>query len=184
MEKKNKILTIPNLLSLFRILLIPLIVWLYCVKGDYIWTCVILILSGLTDTVDGWIARRFDMTSNIGIVLDPVADKMTQATIIFCLTYTFPVMRTFLLIFLVTEVILGLMGLVVMKANRAVYSAKWYGKITTWLLYVTAIVHVLFPGIPHNLSLAMVCACIAVLLFSLVSYAVRYAKLIREHRNV
>lgn len=75
---QNKILTIPNVLSFFRLCLIPVIIWMYCSKRDYVRTAVILLLSGATDILDGFIARRFNMVSDLGKVLDPVADKLTQ----------------------------------------------------------------------------------------------------------
>ena len=75
--KKENVLTIPNLLSLFRLLLIPVIVWLYCVRQDYRWTIVALAVSGLSDILDGIIARKFNMVSDLGKILDPCADKLT-----------------------------------------------------------------------------------------------------------
>ena len=63
---QSKILTIPNILSFFRLCLIPVIMWLYCVEENYFWAGGILILSGITDTVDGFVARRFHMASDLG----------------------------------------------------------------------------------------------------------------------
>ena len=74
---KGKIITIPNLLSLFRILLIPIIVWLYCVEKKYELTILVLLISGASDIIDGFIARRFNMISDIGKALDPIVDKLT-----------------------------------------------------------------------------------------------------------
>ena len=87
---QGKILTIPNILSLMRICMIPLFVWTYLAKENYMATAAILILSGLTDLTDGMIARRFNMVSNLGKALDPFADKLTQAAIMICLGYRFP----------------------------------------------------------------------------------------------
>ena len=78
---KNKILTIPNILSFFRLCLIPVIVWLYIGRENYFWTLVILIPSGITDIVDGIIARKCNMISDFGKAFDPIADKLTQAAI-------------------------------------------------------------------------------------------------------
>ena len=75
---KHKIITIPNILTFFRLLLIPVIVWLYLVKKDPIWTMAVLALSGITDIVDGIIARKCNMISDFGKAFDPVADKLTQ----------------------------------------------------------------------------------------------------------
>ena len=79
---KNAILTIPNLISLFRILLIPLIIWLYCGKKQYAATIAVVAISGVSDIIDGKIARKFNMVSDVGKVLDPIADKLTQAALV------------------------------------------------------------------------------------------------------
>ena len=73
---KNAILTIPNLISLFRILLIPLIIWLYCGKKQYAATIAVVAISGVSDIIDGKIARKFNMVSDVGKVLDPIADAI------------------------------------------------------------------------------------------------------------
>ena len=86
---KDKILTIPNILSFFRICLIPVIVWLYIGKEDYSLTLIILILSGFTDVVDGIIARKCNMISDFGKAFDPIADKLTQAAMLCCLVVRF-----------------------------------------------------------------------------------------------
>ena len=91
-KTENKILTIPNLLSLFRLILIPVIIWLYWFRKDYFPAGVLLIISGLTDLADGYIARHFNAVSNIGKILDPIADKLTQAAMLFCLVTRFPLM--------------------------------------------------------------------------------------------
>ena len=85
----NRIFTIPNLLSLIRILLIPVFVALFF-HDEMIWAALILIISGLTDTLDGYIARHFNMITNLGKVLDPIADKLTQAVVAFCLCVKMP----------------------------------------------------------------------------------------------
>ena len=90
---EKRILTIPNILSFFRLCLIPLFVWLYCVKKDYMWTAIVLLLSGATDMADGYIARRFQMVSALGKVLDPIADKLTQGAMLLCLFTRFQIGR-------------------------------------------------------------------------------------------
>ena len=80
----HRILTVPNLLSFFRILLIPVIICLYF-KEQYWWAFGLLVLSGATDVVDGWIARTFHVVSDFGKAIDPVADKLTQIALLLCL---------------------------------------------------------------------------------------------------
>ena len=82
---KKDFLTIPNALSLFRLCLVPLLIWVYCVPKEYIAAVCIIALSALTDIVDGKIARKFNMVSDVGKALDPLADKITQGALIFCL---------------------------------------------------------------------------------------------------
>ena len=87
---KGRILTIPNLLSLIRILLIPLFVWFYLRKNNIPATVITLLASALTDALDGVIARRFNMISDFGKALDPFADKLTQFAMLCCLLIRFP----------------------------------------------------------------------------------------------
>ena len=105
---ENKIFTIPNALSFFRICLIPLIIWLYVVKIQPFWAGYILILSGITDIVDGFIARHFHMISNLGKVLDPIADKLTQAAVLICLIVRFPFMLFPFILLIAKETFMGI----------------------------------------------------------------------------
>ena len=82
---KEDILTIPNLLSLIRLLLVPLIAWLNWGAKNYIMAGVVVVISALTDVADGFIARKFNMISDLGKILDPIADKLTQAMTMLCL---------------------------------------------------------------------------------------------------
>ena len=88
MRNKN-IFTIPNILSMFRLLLLPVIVYMYMNQKDYVLTGILLLISGLTDLLDGYIARTFNMMSDLGKILDPVADKATQAVVLLCLMTRF-----------------------------------------------------------------------------------------------
>ena len=114
---QHKIFTVPNLLSAFRLALIPVFIWLYCFRREYGWTAFVLILSGLTDIVDGFIARHFHMISDLGKMLDPVADKLTQGAMLFCLMTAFPFMMIPLILLVVKETIAAVTGLIINKAG-------------------------------------------------------------------
>ena len=86
---RKEIRTIPNLLSLFRVVLLPFYLYLVAQHSFYL-AGVIIAISGLTDFLDGFIARRYGMVTDLGKVLDPVADKLTQVTILLCLSIRFP----------------------------------------------------------------------------------------------
>ena len=180
---QNKILTIPNMLSFFRLCLIPVIMWLYCVEENYLWAGIILIVSGITDTVDGFVARHFHMTSDLGKVLDPVADKLTQAAMLFCLLTRFPLMILPLGIMVLKEFFMGVTGLMVIQKTGKVIGADWHGKVTTWLLYAMMILHVFWYNIPAALSRVLIAACVVMMLISLVLYGRHNLKALREDRK-
>ena len=180
---QNKILTIPNMLSFFRLCLIPVIMWLYCVEDNYLWAGIVLIVSGITDIVDGFVARHFHMTSDLGKVLDPVADKLTQAAMLFCLLTRFPLMILPLGIMVLKEFFMGVTGLMVIQKTGKVFGADWHGKVTTWLLYAMMILHVFWYNIPAALSRILIAACVVMMLISLVLYGRHNLKALREDRK-
>ena len=103
---KKDIFTIPNLLSLFRLLLIPVYITIYTNASgvsDYYLAAMILAVSCLTDLIDGKIARRFNMISTVGKILDPLADKLTQFSLIVCLSTKHSVLWYLVALFIVKE---------------------------------------------------------------------------------
>ncbi|MDM8124665.1 CDP-alcohol phosphatidyltransferase family protein [Mediterraneibacter glycyrrhizinilyticus] len=183
-SSQSKILTIPNLLSFFRLCLIPVFMWLYCVERNYLWTGIILIISGLTDTVDGIIARKFNMISDLGKVLDPIADKVTQAAMLFCLLTRFPLMIAPLALMVVKEFFMGVTGLLVIQKTGKVFGADWHGKVNTWLLYAMMIIHVFWYNIPDVVSKVLIGICVVMMLISLVLYGRHNLKALRETGTV
>ncbi len=179
-NSQSRILTIPNLLSLFRLCLIPVFMWLYCVEKNYLWTGIVLIISGLTDTVDGIIARKFNMISDLGKVLDPIADKVTQAAMLFCLLTRFPLMIAPLALMVVKEFFMGVTGLMVIQKTGKVFGADWHGKVNTWLLYAMMILHVFWYNIPDAVSKVLIGICVVMMLISLVLYGRHNLKALRE----
>ena len=176
-SSQSRTLTIPNLLSLFRLCLIPVFMWLYCVEKNYLWTGIVLIISGLTDTVDGIIARKF---SDLGKVLDPIADKVTQAAMLFCLLTRFPLMIAPLALMVVKEFFMGVTGLMVIQKTGKVFGADWHGKVNTWLLYAMMILHVFWYNIPDIVSKVLIGICVVMMLISLVLYGRHNLKALRE----
>ena len=184
---KNKILTIPNVLSFFRLCLIPFIVWLYISKEDYFWTLMVLLLSGLTDVVDGIIARKCNMISDFGKAFDPIADKLTQAAMLCCLVVRFNYMLIPLGMLVIKEVVTGITALISIKKTEQVEGAVWHGKLTTVVLYLMMAVHLVWFNIPTTVSLIMVGVCIGIMIMSFIMYSVRNIKAIKyksfEHEN-
>ena len=177
---KNKILTIPNVLSFFRLCLIPIIVWLYISKEDYFWTLMALLLSGLTDVVDGIIARKCNMISDFGKAFDPIADKLTQAAMLCCLVVRFNYMLIPLGMLAIKEVVTGITALISIKKTEQVEGAVWHGKLTTVVLYLMMAVHLVWFNIPTTVSLIMVGVCIGIMIMSFIMYSVRNIKAIKN----
>jgi len=178
--QKKEILTIPNLLSLFRLCLIPLIVWLYCGREWYYAAIGVILLSGASDIVDGFIARKFHMVSDFGKILDPVADKLTQAALLVCLVFRYPLMWAVIAVFAVREITMIVMGAVVIKKKDEVNSAKWYGKLNTVVIYAVMMLLILFPDLPTALANSMLLTSGGVMILSLILYARFYYKILRK----
>ena len=185
MEKitcKN-VFTIPNILSMFRILLIPIIIWLYCLKGDYGLTAIVLIISGATDAIDGYIARHYNMISDIGKALDPVADKLTQISMLYCLTIQFPLMLLPLGLLVIKEVTAAILGIMMIHSTKQVHSAVWHGKISTILLYSMMTLHILWINIPTIISDITIFVCTIVIILSFILYSIDYIKTLIKNKH-
>ena len=174
--KNRKILTIPNLLSLLRLIMIPQLMWLYLGKQDYVQTVILLALSGATDVLDGIIARKFNMISDFGKAFDPVADKLTQMAMLYCVGTTFPEIRFLLILLVVKEVLSGIMSLVSIRKTGQVQGAEWHGKAVTVLLY-TLIADRIVPGL---LSQVLLIVCAGMMLLSMALYWKRHWNSIRD----
>lgn len=180
---RKQILTIPNMLSFFRLLLVPLIVWAYIGLGNQ-WLAIGLVaLSGLTDIVDGKIARRFNMISDFGKILDPIADKVTQGVLIICLSAKYKLMIPLVILFALKEAVMLAMGYIILKRNDSVNSAKWYGKVNTAVLYATAILLIMFPSIPAEVATVMIIICGAFIVFSFIRYMLFYKSILSEQKE-
>lgn len=178
---KKKIITIPNILSFFRLCLIPVIVWLYCFENDYLWTTVTLVISALTDVVDGFVARKFNMISDFGKAFDPVADKLTQIIVMFCLVTRFPLMLIPLVILTIKEILAAILNMITLKKAGYVVAAVWHGKVNTILLYATMLIHIVWFNIPETVSNILIFICIGMMLISSVLYTKSDVKAISDN---
>ena len=140
--KQEKIFTIPNILSVFRIVLAPFFAYFYFsnTPNHYVWATVILLVSGATDILDGVIARKFNLITTLGKILDPIADKLTQAFIIVCLFINHYNDKDSLLVYVVIllfakEFTMLLGAIVLFKSGTRTSSSKWWGKLGTVLVY-------------------------------------------------
>lgn len=128
---------IPNALTVVRFILIPLIVY-YILTGQYIAGFIVLTISGLTDVLDGCIARKFNFITNFGKLIDPLADKATQIAVLASLTFKGIVPLWILLIVFIKEIVM-VAGASFLYGKKLVVSSRWYGKLATVLFYVAIV---------------------------------------------
>ena len=164
---------IPNTLTIIRFLLIPLIV-LYIFTGNYILAFVFFTISGITDIADGFIARKFNLSSNFGKLMDPLADKLTQISTLASLVFTNIIPIWILLIVLLKEFIM-IVGASFLYGKDVVVYSKWYGKLATVLFYIAIVVSLLLKqfeitGIWEHLDLALYYFALIATIFSLIMY--------------
>ena len=172
----KRVFTIPNLLSLLRICLIPFIVWMYfdaSIPRHYLAAMLLVVLSGLTDVVDGFIARHFNMVSDVGKLLDPAADKLTQAAVVICLATAHRTIIPLVVLIVVKELLMLFGAIKMMRSTKITPYAKWWGKLSTLIVYalmVYVLISDIYPAIPEwSITLFAVIACVS-MLFSLLSY--------------
>ena len=132
---------LPNTLTVIRLLLIPAIVF-YILTGNYILAFIFFTLSGITDIADGFIARKFNLVSNFGKLMDPLADKLTQIATLASLVFTNIIPVWILLIVFLKEFIM-ICGASFLYGKDVVVYSKWYGKLATVLFYIAIVVSLL-----------------------------------------
>ncbi len=178
--------TIPNILSLVRIAILPVFIILYIQSCNLqssalLYTAFgLLVLSGITDCLDGYIARKFNQQSEIGKLLDPIADKLTQVAVLICLATQYVEFLPLLLICTVKEMLQGLGGLIMLGRGAEMRSSRWYGKFATATFYVAVALIVIWDSMPHWLLLSLVILVALLMLFAFVRYLLVFLKLRKD----
>jgi cardiolipin synthase len=155
MEREQRIVTVPNLISVLRLLCVPLFIWLL-VDDQGVAAALVLGVLGVSDWVDGWIARHFDQGSNLGKVLDPVADRvlLIVAAVALLVDGSVPIVVGVLV--LVREAIVSIAVLVLAMAGARRIDVQWAGKAGTLSVMVAFPLFLLADSIDagHDLALA------------------------------
>lgn len=166
----GRIITVPNIMSFFRLCLVPVIVIAYRKSSDPWILAFLVAFSGITDVLDGMIARRFNQISNIGKILDPVADKLTQFALLYVLSERYSSMWFLIFFMLFKEIVQGAFGYLVLKRTSQIYGAQWFGKLSTVLLFVMALLLITFDGVSSYLADISACVCALALLMAFILY--------------
>ena len=173
-------MSIPNMISIGRIFLVPVFALLYT-QGKVMAAMGVLLLAAASDVLDGAIARRFHMETELGRALDPVADKLIQAAMMLCALWRTPSVWLLLGLHVLRELSLGIMSLYVLRITGHVYSAKWYGKVCTACVYVVMIAALAFPQIPDRIIDLGVMMCALLMALCLLGYMLNFQKILLQY---
>ncbi len=150
-------MSIPNILTTLRIILVPIYLWIFYTFGEnkFKYAILILIIAGITDVLDGYIARKYNMITRLGAVLDPIADKLTTFAVLVSLSSERLIPLWVLLVLIIKESILLLGGsYLYCFRDRKIVSADKFGKIATASFYL-AVFFVIFNINPSINSLLL-----------------------------
>lgn len=179
--------SIPNLMGYFRIALVGVYMYFFynSLNGGIYWPVITtIILSGITDFFDGKVARRFDMVTEWGKVLDPIADKITIGAIILSLAFKYKIVIALIVLYIIKEGFMGIVGLYSIKKGHKVEGAMWYGKVCTFGTYVILIALLLFPNMPGAVIDVLVIVDFALMIFTLANYVAYYGKMFKQDKAV
>ncbi len=180
---KRDLWSIPNILCYIRLLLIPIFVIKYIRAQEpveYVQVAIIIFASGITDFLDGFIARSFNMITDFGKLIDPVADKLTQAALIFVLVVKIKWMFLLLILFVVIQLFMLGAGLVMLKKGKRLNGSKWFGKVSTAVFYAVMLVLVAMPKLKQSIVNVLMLICGVFLALSFALYVREYIRMYRE----
>ncbi len=138
----NKNLNVPNVLSVVRLLLVGVFVYVFFAVSPRV-SGFVAVAAALTDIVDGFVARRFHMVTNLGKIIDPLADKMIQAAICLCIgiRYRIPILPV---LFVLKELAMIVGSFIILRSGKMIPGAQWYGKLATVVFFACTLAILFF----------------------------------------
>lgn len=181
--KTKEIFSIPNIIGYFRILMLPVFLYLYYHASstkEYVGTFILLAVIFLSDMADGYIARKYNMITNLGKILDPVADKLVQGTLAIAVAFHHSLMKVFFVVFLLKEAYMAIMGMYLLKAKSSLNGAQWYGKVCTAVVDVCILLLLFMPRLSNAVSNSMIVLMIVLELFAVAKYIKFHRQILKE----
>ncbi len=186
-ETKNEVIskdlmTIPNLLSFIRILLITPFVAFF-IERMYVAAAITVGISGLSDVLDGFIARKFHQESELGKVIDPLADKLTLIAVGVCLIFIEPYVLPLMIIMVLKDILMIIGGTMIINKGVIPPKSSWYGKASTFMFYISVgmvVLMAIFNYQNETLSLAVLGVTAGMMIFSLVNYAIIFFRIQKQ----
>ena len=176
---RREYFSVPNIMSYLRLLLIP--VYLVCYftaeeESGYGCAAAVIAVSGLTDMLDGKIARRFNMITEWGKFIDPVADKLTLAAIALSMAFRHVLMGVMFGVYVVKELYMFCMGAYMLKRGYRMDGAQWYGKVCTAVTYSAVFLLLVVPNMPSALESGLIWLCLFVTCAAFLGYILFYRR--------
>ncbi len=164
---------IPNILTIIRFLLIPIILY-FIITGNYLLGFIFFTISGITDILDGTIARKYNLISTFGKLMDPLADKLTQISVLATLTFK-DIIPIWILVIVILKELIMIIGASFLYGKDVVVYSKWFGKLATVLFYLAIVLSLIdkqfgFTGIWQNIDMVLYCVALVSTVFSLIMY--------------
>ena len=174
MKKEN----IPNILTIIRFILIPFI-YMSVLSKHFLTALIIFTISALTDVLDGYIARKYNYITDIGKLIDPLADKLTQIALLLSLTLLGILPSWWIFgVVLIKELVLVISASVLYSKKDVVVYSKWYGKLATTLFYLAIVVSLIINqfniSIPFRIDLYLYYLALLATIFSLIMYSIKF----------
>ena len=174
---------VPNLLSLFRIFLVPVFIVAYFTDHGEIklYAIIIYAVAAGSDILDGYIARKYKASTNLGRVLDPLGDKLMLVSVMVCITIDGIIPIWAVLIAAVKEILLAIGGYVMYRISKEpMPAANILGKLSTVYFFIICMVLMIFRSIPNHIATAMISVAILVMLLALASYVRNYINFMKS----
>ena len=174
-------MNLPNWLSLFRLALVPVFVIVYFSDVSYANFLAVGIygLASLTDVLDGRIARKYNQTTKLGRILDPLGDKVMTFSVLLCITIDRIIPIWAVIIFVIKELLMVTGGFILMKKSSDMPPSNYFGKCSTVVFFLVCVYLTLFPKTPGTVATILISVAIMVSLAALASYVVRYVRMMR-----
>ncbi len=174
-------MNIPNILSVIRICLVPVFILVYFgdSESSHIYAAIVYAVASLTDILDGKIARKYNITTSLGRILDPLGDKLMTMAVIVSITIDRVIPVWAVIVFLVKECMMGLGGMILYNKLEDMPASNYFGKCSTVVFFAVCVILMLFRNIPQTVALVLISFALAVMLLAFASYIVKFVKLVK-----
>ena len=181
---KEDFLLLPNILTYIRFILVIVFILVYMnakTPGDYLVSAIIIVASGITDVLDGFIARHWNMISDLGKIIDPIADKAMQFSMMFCVCVKYRGVIILVIIYAVKEIISAIVSAYLFTRGKHLNGAMWCGKLCTVILFLVMLTLVAIPHVSLRVVSYMIGFSAAFMLLSFFIYMREYFRLWFEY---